>query len=99
MKRWFRRLADIPGVGYEGSTRVDRAKLPGHDAVPEQHDLLIDGKHHEFLSWPTISGNGTTDASPVQRAQRAGQGTSTVELLQHLNEVLELPGEPDDYHF
>lgn len=94
MTQWFKRFADIPGVGYDG-TRTRR--LPGQNSVPERHVSEMDGKRYESLSWPVLAGDGTTSASPA--SQHRTDDSSTAGLLQHLSEVLELPGTGADYHF
>lgn len=92
---WFRRFADIPGVGYSGSAGVDRLRLKGHDAVPEIYTHREDGPGPaQTLMW------GDTSASPAhERAYSDMEGMTTAKLLRHLGEALELPGEPTDYHF
>jgi len=100
--RWFRRLADVPGLSYEGSQTVDRTRLPGHDLEPEMQKF----EEFEFyqdlystLMWPTPDG-GTTSASPVhQRVFGSGVDATPWETLRRLEETLELPGELPDYHF
>jgi hypothetical protein len=95
MPRWFRRIADIPGLDYPGSKGVDRSRLPGHNARPTTETFTADGERHQALTWRTSG--GTTSASPA--AQLKSDDDSAAGLLRHVNEVLELPGEPSDYHF
>lgn len=99
MKLWFRRLAEAPQVGYEGSSSVDRSLLPGHNDTPEiiYHDY--EGKRHVSLMWPM--GQGSTSASPAsswEPTQRQDEPTAEFKL-RRLYEKLELPGTLSDYHF
>lgn len=97
--RWFRRLAEVPGVGYAGNSSVDRRRLPGAHARPEVHTYEFDGKRHTSLSWP--SSDGSTSASPAKSwtsPPRRGEQESDAALRQ-LHEALELPGGLSDYHF
>ncbi len=97
MPLWYRRLADVPGVGYLASAQVDRGGLTGHDAVPKVSVYEFDGERKESLSWSLP--NGTTSASPAQRHATAEQNEPTPALLRRVRETLELPGEPSNYHF
>jgi hypothetical protein len=97
--QWFRRLAEVPKVGYSGSPGVDRKKLPGYNASPRLENYEFDGKRHESFWWPLP--NGGTSASPArswQTAPRKGESPAQTELRQ-LYETLELPGTISDYHF
>lgn len=97
--RWYRRLADVPGVGYAGNSSIDRGRLPGVNARPEVRTYEFGGKRHTSLSWPTA--DGSTSASPAQSwtspPRRGEQESDTA--LRHLHEALELPGVLSDYHF
>jgi hypothetical protein len=93
-------MAEIPKISYEGSPRVDRAKLPGHDHEPTVEVYDFDGERQEHLSWPSVSG-GSSSASPVHR-RAFGEGPEAVsreDLLWWIEETLEQPGELSDYHF
>ena len=95
---WFKRLADVPGVPYEGSSSIDRSKLDGHDSEPTLYEFGFDGEVRRSLHWPTPE--GSTSASPVHRRAFASRGTeSPYAELRELEEALELPGELSDYHF
>jgi hypothetical protein len=99
MNLWFRRLAEVPHVGYEGSSSVDRALLPGHNDTPEISYYDYEGKRNVSLQWPM--GQGSTSASPAvtwEPTQRQGESTAEFKL-RRLNEKLELPGTLSDYHF
>src|SRR5262245_39755570 len=99
MELWFRRLAEVPQVGYESGSGVDRSLLPGHNDTPEFHYHDYEGNRDISLLWPM--GQGSTSASPAKSwepTQR--QGETIVEFkLRRLNEKLELPGTLSDYHF
>jgi hypothetical protein len=101
MTEWFRRLADIPDVGYTSDARVKRSMLPGHDTVPSLNVYTFEGKRLESLSWPTA--NDQTSQSPASLHARAASSPAPVDpsgvVLQCLHEVLELPGIASDYHF
>lgn len=87
---WFRRLAEVPGVGYTASLRVDRRSLPGHDTRPRETS--------GFLTWPTRE--GATSQSPAGGyCSNFREETNPNEILQRILEALELPGVPSDYHF
>jgi hypothetical protein len=96
---WFNRLADVPGVMYEGSQTVDRTVLPGHDLEPVVEEFEIAGELHRSILWTTPEGIFTS-ASPVQqRGFGSGEDATPREALRRLEETLELPGEIPDYHF
>jgi hypothetical protein len=98
--KWFRRFGDIPALVYEPPRHLDRRKLAGHDAVPEQQVHEFDGKRRETLWWPGQAGGGGSSASPAhERAFGDRSDVSTATVLRHVYEGLELPGEPTDYHF
>lgn len=95
---WFRRLADVPGVPYEGSPSIDRSRLDGHDSEPTLHEFEFDGEVRRSLNWPTLG--GSTSASPVhRRAFGSRDAESAYSALRELEETLELPGALSDYHF
>lgn len=95
MPHWFRRFADIPGLTYAPTKPVARTTIPGHDATPTIESYTADGKRHTSLTWQLP--NGTTSASPASQHKPADD--STAALLRNIDETLELPGEPSDYHF
>jgi hypothetical protein len=94
---WFRRLAEIPGIEYEGMSALDRGRLKGHDATPTVH--AHDKRDNvpgpaEVLWWARGS------ASPVHERAFSDKGAMTTpELLRNVAEALELPGEPNDYYW
>jgi hypothetical protein len=99
METWFRQLAEVPDVGFEGSPGVDRSRLPGHNAVPEIDHYDFRGRQLVSLSWPMKG--GSTSASPAQSWEtkpRKGE-TQAQTVLRQLHETLELPGTLSDYHF
>lgn len=99
MEKWFRRLSEVPGVGYQGSPGVDRTRLRGHNAVPKVSVSTWDGKRHESLTWTIGSVSGS--ASPAQsHGFTPAPGTeSPQKSMQRMYEALELPGTLGDYHF
>lgn len=96
--KWFRQFGAIPGVVYEPPRPLDRRKLAGHDAVPEQHVHEFEGKRQETLWWPG-KGGGSSASPAHERAFVDSRDASTDTVLRHVYEGLELPGEPSDYHF
>ena len=99
MAKWFRRLAEIPGVHYETPQTINRFSLPDYNLVPELHEFEFDGKRHESLSWRTRE--GSTSASPANRWRtepRLDESPAQT-ALQQLFETFELPGIASDYHF
>jgi hypothetical protein len=100
MTEWFRRLADVPDVGYTADPRVKRGRLPGHDTVPTISLHTFEGEPREYLSWPMP--NGSTIQSPAgsySATHLQDSAKSAEMLLQRLHETLELPGTVSDYHF
>lgn len=102
MTEWFRRLADVPGVGYTGDAQVKRSTLPGHDTVPRLRVYTsFEGKRQESLFWPAPTGE--TGQSPASLHVGGVSSQRLVDpsgaLLQSLHEVLELPSIASDYHF
>jgi hypothetical protein len=98
---WYRRLADVPSVGYVPPPDVDRRRVPKHDLEPRIDSYDFDGERHRSLWWK--KGDSQTGQSPAaERAQGEGgdpREVSTPDLLRRLQEALELPGRPSDYHF
>ncbi len=94
--RWFKRLADVPKLAYEGVPEVDGTKLPGFDLEPEISVYEFEGKEHSGLMWSNY-----TSASPAKSHSLDSQtaDASPRTLLRRLEEALELPGELLDYHF
>lgn len=99
MIEWFRRLADVPGVGYETKSGVDRSKLAGHNAVPQVQIYTFEGKRRESLWWPTKGGGSASPAHELAFFQSASRDESTKAVLRRMHRALELPGEASDYHF
>lgn len=95
MKKWYSRLADVPGIEYSGSPEVDRASLPEHDAKPELRIQILEGKRSESLWWES------TTASPAARWQTTPLPSETTAqtIVRRCHEALELPGTLTDYHF
>lgn len=99
--KWFRRFEEVPGVSYEGSPRVDRAKLFGYDHEPTFEVYEFDGNRQEYLRWPSLKGGGSTSSSPVHQRVfvEMPENVSHEDLLGWIEETLELPGELSDYRF
>jgi len=92
---WYISLADVPGSEYAART-VDRTKLNLIGLRPER-EYEINGETH--YSWP-LGKHGSTSASPVQQYGVGKEWPKTLTaLLRRIDEVLELPGTPSDYHF
>lgn len=88
---WFPRFADIPGVTYAPSTQIDPSSLPGRGQRPE---ISRYSGIAPSLRW------GNTSASPAKQFTPWNPPIeSTEQLLVRIAQVLELPGEPSDYHF
>ena len=97
--RWFKSLADVPGVSYVTPRGIDRAALPGHDAVPEVFEYGFDGDEKRGLWWSTPDG-GKTSASPAhQRAYYDEKEATARDKVRWLREALELRVTVSDYHF
>lgn len=96
---WFRRLADIPGVGYEGGPKAKHARLAGRDEVPRIVEHAYDGQRRQSLMWP--SRGGATSASPAQRyaAQLPQKDEPVGAIMRRLDAALDVPGQASDYHF
>ena len=101
---WFRRAADLPGLGYAAPQPVDATRLRGYGAEPElSRREDFEGKTVESLHWSYDDGEEPygTSASPAQNHASAAYELelSSAARLQHLWETLELPGQAGDYHF
>ena len=98
--QWYARLAEIPGISYPGSPGVQRTRLPGHDLKPDVQRYDFDDRRREFLSWTHRDGTSSS-ASPAKNweTQPLPDSAPPQAILQHLYEVLELPGVASDYHF
>ena len=97
---WFRRLAEVPGVPYAGSPHVDPARLPGRDLRPvvETYEL-DDGDTYSNVRWSEPGGEASLSPASRHAHKEEASGLSSGALLRRLEEALELPGEPRDYHF
>lgn len=96
--RWYRRLADVPGVDYAG-VGIDRQMLPGHDARPVvTREYEWDGERHQIVEWQWPDGSSQWSPSR-ERELSADEPHSPAERIRNLHEKLELPGELADYHF
>lgn len=93
---WFIRFGDIPGVTYTTPVGINRSKLKNASARPE---VFAYGDNQQTLHWPMKG--GSTSASPAAtRLQDVDLSTKpTASVLRYLDETLELPGQPQDYHF
>ncbi len=93
---WFRRLGDIPGLHYQGESTLDRRRLRGYDAVPRIEHY----GGEPSLSWQ-VGPEGSTSSSPAHERAFGDdmRDRPTPEILRHLAETLEVPGEASDYHF
>lgn len=99
MEKWYRRLADVPGVDYPGSPGVDRTRLPGHNTEPKVSTYTFEGKRSTSLMWPMKDGEtGSSPANTWESKPRPGESPSQTALRQ-TREKLELPGTLSDYHF
>ena len=97
--QWFRRLADTPGLSYEGSHMVDRRKLTGHDFEPEVLEFELEGESRLAMEWPTPDGDSTSESPVYQRISGFDDDPTPREALRWLEETLELPGELSDYYY
>ena len=97
--QWFRRLADVPGLSYEGSPTVDRRRLTGHDFEPEVLEFELEGESRLALEWPTPDGDSTSESPVYQRISALSEDLTPREELRWLEETLELPGELSDYYY
>jgi hypothetical protein len=94
---WFRRLADVPGVPYDGSASIDRSTLARYNFEPTVSEFEYGGQVHRSLHW--ASPEGSTSTSPAHERAFAARDAAPREELRRLEETLELPGELSDYHF
>ena len=102
--QWFKRMGDIPGVGYEPPVHIDRSKLPGHDATARVARYGFDERVIESLRWESPgshAGDFGGSRSPAHTVAFGGLDgeLATGALLMRLWEGLELPGQGSDYHF
>jgi tetratricopeptide (TPR) repeat protein len=97
--RWFRRLADVPGLSYGGSQTVDRTRLSEHDLEPEVWEYKSEGESRLVLEWPTSGGDSTSESPVHQRISALDEDLTPQEALRWLEETLELPGELSDYYY
>lgn len=49
MKTWVPRLAEVPHIGSEGNSSVNRSLLPGHNAAPEISYYDFEGKRETYM--------------------------------------------------
>lgn len=94
---WYRRFAEVPGVGYEGDLQL-RSRLAGRDVTPSVHRFEFDGRLTVGLSWPTKE--GSSGASPVHELAFGNWSDQTSPAIrERVLSALELPGQLSDYHF
>lgn len=91
---WYKRLSDVPGIGYSTPTGVDRSRLRRADAKPSLEEFRFEGRAVVSATWP-----GGGSRSPAGEHMDLGGEHSLTALLQRLSEALELPGTASDYHF
>ncbi len=91
---WYRRLGDIPGVGYATPPGVNRFKLRGASAKPKVSRFGFEGRQRLSAEWP-----GGGSASPASQHMRTDKDGPLTEVLHRLHEALELPGTASDYHY
>lgn len=99
-KKWFRRLAEVPGLKYQGNPNIKREQLPGYNSTPKIQNNSYSG--FQQLVWAEKNGVEKWQ-SPAKEWQTANQSSQKdakpLALLKTLYETLELPGELSDYHF
>lgn len=91
---WFERFGDIPTIQYAPLAPVSRSNLAGHDVRPAAVP--------EFAGNPSLRWQGEFGSkSPAWEYafEREISALDEVGLVHHVAEALELPGEPQDYHF
>lgn len=97
--KWFRRLAEVPGISYQSPSSMERSALKGHDWSPTLYTFEFDGREQSRYGGPSLE-RYRTSASPVhQRTHGSGEERTSKEELRWLEQTLEVPGEPSDYHF
>jgi hypothetical protein len=103
--KWYRRLADVPGLDFSGGPGVDRARLWWASLTPEIHAPLRDfpNQRPEDRLWWTYPGGHSTTESPADRHWGSGPDDrhreEPAQLERRLYEAIELPGTISDYHF
>lgn len=97
--KWFRRLAEVPKVGYASQPDVDRRRLPGHDLRPQVDTFDFEGKPDRWLSWPTAEGSSSQSPVSAWCSFDDSRHMSAADVLRRTYEALELPGTASDYHF
>jgi hypothetical protein len=90
---WYRRLADVPELGYESIGEVDRGSLPRRDHEPRR--LLRVGLVQWFAAASTEEYG---DPAPVLAHIDHGYKLLPDVYLRTAAEALELPGTTADYH-
>lgn len=99
MEKWFRRLAEVPGIEYKPDPAIDRTRLPGHDAVPKIDHYEFDGERLESMDWPTKDGSTSSSPAATWETKPIKDETEGQTAFRQLQERLELPGTISDYHF
>jgi hypothetical protein len=94
----YNRLADIPGVGYQGHPGVDRQSLPNHDLRPRMSTSTYGGKQETYASWDMPNGVITSQSPAAAWASSGSPDASWSDRVTRLYETLELPGSGSDYH-
>jgi hypothetical protein len=96
--QWYRRLAEVPRIGYSSSPDVQRTKLRGWNASARVVTYGLDGEDRASLWWATPGGE-TTQAPTIAWADPFNtKGRNAAENLQRVREALELAGTVADYH-
>jgi hypothetical protein len=90
---WHRRLAEVPGVGYEPILPVDRVSLPRRDHEPRRLPRV------DLVQWFGAASPGEYgDPAPVLAHIDRGYKLLPDVYLRTAVEALELPGTTADYH-
>jgi hypothetical protein len=98
--RWFKRLADVPNIGYPGHPTIKRDTLKDHDLEPTRSRWKdLDGKRQDSLMWMRgDTGSSQSPASSHHHEEHLNESTPQ-EILQRAFESFELPGTIGDYHW
>lgn len=94
---WYRRLAEIPGIGYPGDLELHRS-LPQARLTARIERYDFDDRKKEYLHWDTPEGSWS--GSPAHAlAFESFDGEKPAKTRNRVLTGLELPGTPSDYHF
>ncbi len=95
---WVQRIGAISGLHHETAANINVRGLPGYGLTPSVRKYSFEGAARADLEWRWPDGS-TTGYSPSSAWVNVEGEFTAAEKVLRLDESLELPGTPSEYHF